>query len=147
MRLSTKGRYGLKAMFELALHYGEGPIPLNSVAEEQNLSENYLEQLVSTLKKNGLLESVRGAQGGYYLAKPPREITVGIILRVLEGDMAPVDCVIDGDDYNCEKAEYCVTKLVWEKIRDSIDNVVDSITLQDMIEEHNAIIDNKKLEV
>jgi len=143
MRLSTKGRYGLKAMFELALHYGEGPIPLNNVAEEQRISENYLEQLVATLKKNGLLESVRGAQGGYYLAKSPSEITVGNILRVLEGNMAPADCVMDSDDTNCERAEYCVTKLVWTKIRDSINDVVDSITLQDMIDEHNTIMAKK----
>ncbi|WP_077367774.1 RrF2 family transcriptional regulator [Anaerosalibacter sp. Marseille-P3206] len=145
MRLSTKGRYGLKAMFELALHYGEGPIPLNNVAEEQKISENYLEQLVATLKKNGLLESVRGAQGGYYLAKSPSEITVGNILRVLEGNMAPADCVIDSDDTNCERAEYCVTKLVWTKIRDSINDVVDSITLQDMVDEHNTIMAKKSL--
>ncbi len=143
MRLSTKGRYGLKAMFQLALHYGEGPIPLNNVAQEQKISENYLEQLVATLKKNGFLESVRGAQGGYYLSKSPSEITVGNILRALEGDIAPADCVIDGDDINCERAEYCVTKLVWEKIRDSIDDVVDSITLQDMIDEHNILMSKR----
>ena len=83
MKLSTKGRYGLKAMFQLALQYGEGPTPLNNVAQEQNISENYLEQLVATLKKNGFLESVRGAQGGYYLSKAPNEITVGNILRAL----------------------------------------------------------------
>ncbi|WP_416197861.1 MAG: Transcriptional regulator, BadM/Rrf2 family [Sporanaerobacter sp.] len=147
MKLSTKGRYGLKAMFQLALHYGEGPIPLKNVADEQNISENYLEQLVAVLKKNGLLESVRGAQGGYLLAKSPDEITVGNILRVLEGDMAPADCVLDNEMFKCEKAEYCVTKLVWTRIRDSIDDVVDSITLQDMVDEHNTIMANKKLEV
>ena len=143
MRLSTKGRYGLKAMFQLALHYGEGPIPLNNIAQEQNISENYLEQLVATLKKDGFLESVRGSQGGYYLSKSPSKITVGNILRALEGDIAPVDCVINGDDIICERAEYCVTKLVWEKIRDSIDDVIDSITLQDMIVEHNIIMSKK----
>ena len=87
MRLSTRGRYGLKAMYQLACHYGEGPISLNSIAEEQDLSENYLEQLVATLRKEGLLNSVRGAQGGYMLAKPPEDITVGNILRTLEGDL------------------------------------------------------------
>lgn len=143
MKLSTKGRYGLKAMFQLAVHYGEGPVPLKSVADEQNLSENYLEQLVSVLKKNGLLESVRGAQGGYMLAKPPKDITVGNILRTLEGDMAPSDCVIDDEIYKCEREEYCVTKLVWTRIRDSINDVIDSITLQDMVDEHNKLIINK----
>ncbi|HHV39353.1 MAG TPA: Rrf2 family transcriptional regulator [Tepidimicrobium sp.] len=133
MRLSTRGRYGLKAMYQLAIHYGEGPIPLKSVADRQNLSENYLEQLVSVLRKEGLLNSVRGAQGGYMLAKPPENITVGDILRILEGDIAPADCVIDGG-YECENEKSCVTKTVWIKIRDSIDEVIDSITLQDMLD-------------
>ncbi|NLJ78322.1 MAG: Rrf2 family transcriptional regulator [Tissierellia bacterium] len=133
MRLSTRGRYGLKAMYQLAIHYGEGPIPLKSVADRQNLSENYLEQLVSALRKGGLLNSVRGAQGGYMLAKPPESITVGNIIRILEGDIAPADCVVDGN-YQCENEENCVTKTVWVRIRDSIDEVIDSITLQDMLD-------------
>lgn len=141
MKLSTRGRYGLKAMFQLAQHYGEGPIPLNSIANEQDLSENYLEQLVSTLRKAGLLNSVRGAQGGYMLAKPPKDITVGSVLRVLEGDIAPADCVID-DTSGCEKEEGCVTKLVWMRIRDSINNVIDSISLQDMLDEQRKIETN-----
>lgn len=145
MKLSTRGRYGLKAMFQLAQHYGEGPIPLNSIANEQDLSENYLEQLVSTLRKAGLLNSVRGAQGGYMLAKPPKDITVGSVLRVLEGDIAPADCVID-DTSGCEKEEGCVTKLVWMRIRDSINNVIDSISLQDMLDEQRKIeINNFKI--
>ena len=138
MKLSTRGRYGLKAMFQLAIHYGEGPIPLKSIADEQNLSENYLEQLVSVLRREGLLNSVRGAQGGYMLAKSPIDITVGNILRALEGNLAPVDCVIS-EEYEGEKEESCVTKLVWERIRDSIDEVVDSITLQDMLDESRKI--------
>ena len=134
MRLSTRGRYGLKAMYQLAMHYGEGPIPLKQIADKENLSENYLEQLVSQLRKEGLLTSVRGAQGGYMLSMPPEEITVGNVLRVLEGNLAPADCIIE-EDYGCENEENCVTKLVWIKIKDSIDEVVDSITLQDMIDE------------
>lgn len=142
MKLSTRGRYGLKAMYQLACHYGEGPIPLNSIAEEQDLSENYLEQLVATLRKEGLLNSVRGAQGGYMLAKPPEDITVGNILRILEGDLAPADCVID-EEYECAKEESCVTKLVWMRIRDSIDEVIDSITLKDMLDESEKMITNE----
>ena len=142
MRLSTRGRYGLKAMYQLACHYGEGPIPLNSIAEEQALSENYLEQLVATLRKEGLLNSVRGAQGGYMLAKPPEDITVGNILRILEGDLAPADCVVD-EEYECAKEENCVTKLVWMRIRDSIDSVIDSITLKDMLDESKKTTVNK----
>lgn len=138
MRLSTRGRYGLKAMYQLALHYGEGQIPLNYVANEQGLSENYLEQLFSVLRKEGLLISVRGAQGGYMLAKHPEDITVGNILRALEGDMAPVDCVIN-DNVTCEREEGCVTKLVWMRLKDSINNVIDSITLQDMLNEQKKM--------
>ena len=144
MKLSTRGRYGLKAMYQLAIHFGEGPIPLNIIAEEQNLSENYLEQLVSTLRKEGLLNSVRGAQGGYMLAKPPEDITVGSILRVLEGNMAPAECVID-EDYECKNEESCVTKLVWIRIMDSIDEVIDSITLKDMLNESEKVTANKTI--
>lgn len=139
MKLSTRGRYGLKAMFQLALHYGDGPISLKQIAQEQNLSENYLEQLFSTLRKDGLLNSVRGAQGGYLLSKSPDKITVGNILRSLEGDLSPSDCV--GSD-ECEMEPTCVTKTVWEKMKHSIDEVVDSINLQDMIEDESKL--NKK---
>lgn len=136
MKLSTKGRYGLKAMFQLAIYHGQGPIPLKQIAEEQSLSESYLEQLFSTLRKDGLLDSVRGAQGGYLLSKAPNKITVGNILRSLEGDLSPSDCV-GGEE--CEKEYNCVTKTVWEKIKNSIDAVVDSITLQDMIDDENKL--------
>lgn len=132
MKLSTRGRYGLKAMFQLSLYYGEGPIPLKQIADKQGLSENYLEQLFSTLRKEGLVKSVRGAQGGYMLSREPKDITVGQVLRCLEGNMAPSDCIIDGEESDCEREEFCVTKLVWIKIKDSIDEVIDSISLQDM---------------
>ncbi|CAK7053675.1 Rrf2 family transcriptional regulator [Tissierella sp.] len=138
MKLSTRGRYGLKAMFQLALYHGDGPISLKQIADEQNLSENYLEQLFSILKKEGLLNSVRGAQGGYMLSKEPNEITVGNILRAFEGNMAPSECVM-GDEFECSKEDKCVTKLVWVKIKDSIDEVIDSITLQDMVDDENKL--------
>ncbi len=143
MKLSTRGRYGLKAMFQLALHYGEGPIPLKNIADKQELSENYLEQLVSQLRKEGLLESVRGSQGGYMLAKPPQEITVGDVLRVLEGNLALTDCVLDNDLYKCDREDECVAKLVWLKISNSINEVTDTITLNDMVEEHRKILAEK----
>lgn len=133
MKLSTRGRYGLKAMYQLALHYGEGPIPLNIIAKKQGLSENYLEQLFSALRKEGLLCSIRGAQGGYMLAKHPQHITVGHILRTLEGNMAPVDCVVD-DAKICDKEDECATRFVYAQINESINNVIDSISLQDMID-------------
>ncbi|MDN5301918.1 MAG: Rrf2 family transcriptional regulator, cysteine metabolism repressor [Thermoanaerobacteraceae bacterium] len=135
MKLSTRGRYGLKAMFDLAQNYGSGPIPLKSVAERQDISEHYLEQLISSLRKAGLVQSVRGAQGGYTLTKKPAEITVGDVLRVLEGPLGLVDCVLEQDAVKCSRADDCITRIVWEKIRDSMIKTMDSITLQDMCEE------------
>lgn len=132
MRISTKGRYGLMAMYQLTLEYGKGPIPLNNIAEVHGLSESYLEQLFSTLRKDGLIVSVRGAQGGYLLADEPSKITVGEILRSLEGDMAVADCA--GDD-DCSRGDLCATKLVLVKIKDSIDEVIDNITLADMLDD------------
>lgn len=143
MKLSTKGRYGLKAMFELALHHGEGPISLKSIAESQNVSEHYLEQLIATLRRSGLVKSTRGAQGGYMLASEPKDITVGHILRALEGDIAPSQCVVDDDNSNCEMEELCVTRTVWVKIRDSINEVIDSITLEDMIKDSENMNSDK----
>ncbi|TCO79065.1 RrF2 family transcriptional regulator [Marinisporobacter balticus] len=139
MKLSTKGRYGVKAMFELSLNYGEGPIPLNCIADKQNLSVHYLEQLFSNLRKAGLVKSIRGAQGGYMLGRNPADITVGDIIRTLEGPLAPADCVIGDDTKECYKADGCVTRIVWEKIRDSINDVVDGITLQDMIDDYKKM--------
>lgn len=141
MKLSTRGRYGLKAMFQLALHNGEGPISLNQIADTQNLSVSYLEQLFAVLRKDGLINSVRGAQGGYMLSRDPKDITVGNILRSLEGNLAPSDCVMD-DEIGCGKEDGCVTKMVWVKIKDSIDEVVDSISLQDMINDENKLNEN-----
>ncbi len=136
MKLSTKGRYGVKSMLDLALHNGEGPVALKSIAERQNISENYLEQLFATLRKAGHVKSIRGAQGGYILAHDPKSITIGSILRVLEGSLAPVECVVEEDPIKCSKSDRCVTKMVWEKIRDKVNEVVDSITLADLIEEY-----------
>lgn len=144
MKLSTKGRYGVKAMIDLALHTQEGHVSLKSIAERQNLSENYLEQLFASLRKADLVKSIRGSQGGYSLSAEPENITVGHILRALEGSLAPVDCVIE-EESNCCQSEECVTKFVWEKIRDSINSVVDSISLKDLIERHEIIKNNENL--
>lgn len=133
MKLSTRGRYGVKAMFDLALHVGEGPVSLKHIAERQDISEHYLEQLISGLRKSGLVKSVRGAQGGYVLGREPAKIRVGDIIRVLEGPIAPVDCVSEEEPESCAKAEYCITRTIWEKVRDSISEVLDSITLEDMM--------------
>lgn len=133
MRLSTRGHYGLKAMFDLAQHYGNEPVPLKTVAERQNISENYLEQLIATLRKTGLVKSVRGSQGGYILAREPERITVGDIIRVMEGPIAPVDCVSEIEPAECDQADYCITRSVWARVRDSLAELMDSISLADML--------------
>lgn len=137
MKLSTKGRYGLMAMYQLALDYGHGPISLKFIAEKQGLSENYLEQLFSSLRKDGLITSVRGAQGGYLLSRDPLEITVGQILRSLEGNLGPAECA--NHDSDCTKELGCATKSVMVKIKDSIDSVIDAITLKDMLDDSTKI--------
>lgn len=141
MKLSTKGRYGVAAMYDLALHYGQGPISLKSVAQRQEISEHYLEQLMGILRKAGFVKSIRGAQGGYSLTKHPAVISVGDIIRVMEGPIAPVDCLLDDsaqDNNYCEKAGLCVTRGVWAKVRDSINNVLDSISLADLCREEKV---------
>lgn len=135
MKLSTRGEYGLRAMVDLAMRYGEGPISLKSVAERQDISDHYLEQLIAVLRKTGLVKSVRGAQGGYSLSREPGKIRVGDVIRALEGPIAPVDCVNEEDPECCARAENCVTRTIWEKVRDSITDVLDSITLEDMCKE------------
>jgi len=139
LRLSTRGHYGLKAMFDLAQHYGTEPIPLKSVAVRQNLSEHYLEQLIARLRKAGLVKSVRGAQGGYILAREPGKITVGEIIRALEGPIAPVDCVKEVEPKECNQADYCISRIVWTRVRDSIAEVLDSISLADMCRDAEKI--------
>ncbi len=141
MILSTRSRYGLKMMLELALGYGQGSMPLTKIAEKQSLSPTYLEQLIAPLRKNGLVKGIRGAQGGYVLIKKPEEITVGQIIRILEGPLAPAECLLE-DDYECVKADNCATRIIWEKISESIDSVIDSITLKDMVEDFKTL--NKK---
>lgn len=139
MKLSTRGRYGLKAMFDLSINYGKGPISLNVISERQNISLNYLEQLMSQLKKAQLVESVRGKQGGYLLAKDPSQISVGDVLIVLEGELAPTDCVKEFTEDECTNADYCVTRIIYDKIKKSIDAVVYSITLQDMLDDKKSM--------
>ncbi|MFC4804591.1 RrF2 family transcriptional regulator [Filifactor villosus] len=133
MKLSTKGRYGLKAMFDIATIYErQEPISLKQIAEKNHLSEQYLEQIFSVLKKSGLVKSIRGAQGGYMLGRQPSEITVGDIIRVLEGPIAPSMCVLE-EETDCIELRTCPTRDVWKQIKDSVDEVIDNITLEDML--------------
>lgn len=139
MKLSTKGRYGLRAMIDLALNARDSQISIKNISERQNISENYLEQIIAVLKKSGFVKSCRGAQGGYSLNKSPKEISVGDILRALEGDLNPVDCIMVNEDIQCSESELCVTKFVWKKISDSINDVVDNISLEDLVHEQERI--------
>ncbi|MBO5237693.1 MAG: Rrf2 family transcriptional regulator [Lachnospiraceae bacterium] len=133
MKISTKGRYALRLLIDLATNYEGEPIRLKDVAERQDISIKYLEQIISTLNKAGYVKSVRGAQGGYVLVKKPKDYTVGMILRLTEGSLAPVACIED-KEMTCERMQNCVTIKVWEKINDAVNNVVDNITLQDLVD-------------
>lgn len=135
MKLSTRGEYGLQAMLDLAQNYGSGVSSLKNIAGRQKIPESYLEQLLAVLRKSGLVKTVRGAQGGYLLARDPGQISVGDVIRVLEGPIAPVECVNEEDPKDCEKQDSCMTRSVWVKVRDSISGVLDSITLEDLCQE------------
>lgn len=130
MKLSTKGRYGLTLMVDLAMYQGEGPISLKSIAEREDLSEHYLEQLIAPLRNAGLVRSVRGAYGGYILAKSPQEITVGDIIRVLEGPITIVENPEDELNY------------LWDQVRTAINNVLDNVSLADVAERKKSGGDN-----
>lgn len=135
LKLSTRGRYGLRAMYELALDYdnNNNPMPIKSIAIKTGFSDQYLEQIFATLKKSNYVLSVRGAQGGYLLSRSPEEITVGDIIRCLDGPVEPSLCVSDVDPYTCSEDD-CATRIVWKRLKDSIDECLDSITLKDMVE-------------
>lgn len=136
MKLSTKGRYGLRALIDLATYSGEGEaVSIQSIAQRQKISESYLEQLVRLLKRAELVKSVRGAGGGYMLAKPASQISVGETLRALEGSLDAVACPVNEGEGGCEEADFCVTRYVWQKINDSITSTVDSIMLDQLVAE------------
>ncbi|MCD4669440.1 MAG: Rrf2 family transcriptional regulator [Actinomycetia bacterium] len=134
IRLSTKGRYGTRAMLELALNYGSGSILLREIAKKQEISVRYLEQIIPGLKTANLVNSNRGARGGYYLAKPPEDITIKEIIDALEGPLKLVECVDDPDI--CERTDLCVTRDLWDEINRKIDELFASRTLQDLVEKH-----------
>ncbi|NLL47099.1 MAG: Rrf2 family transcriptional regulator [Firmicutes bacterium] len=134
MRVSTRGEYGVRAMFDLALNFGEGPIALKTIAERQLISEHYLEQLMAVLRKAKLVKSRRGAQGGYELADTPENISIGEIIRVLEGPITPLDC-LDAEKTSgpyCGAPERCVLRNLWKELQDSMTQVLDNTTLEDL---------------
>lgn len=133
MKLSARERYGLRAMVEFARHYGSGPVTLGEVAAAQDISLSYLEQIVAPLRRAGLLDSARGARGGYVLARAPEEITVADVLRVLEGAIFPLSCV--GEEETCApcaREAVCTARTVWQKVRDDLLFTLDSTTLADL---------------
>ena len=137
MKISTKGRYALRLMLDLAYNEDGKFIALKDIAERQGISLKYLEQIISALSKAGYVKSVRGTGGGYMLAKAPEEYTVGMILRLTEGSLAPVAC-LEFPENTCPRAKDCITLGVWEKLYDAINGVVDNITLLDLINEERA---------
>lgn len=132
MKISTKGRYALRLMLDLAVYNTGEPVSLKDVARRQEISEKYLEQIISMLNKAGFVRSIRGAQGGYMLTRDPAEYTVGSILRLTEGDLAPVSCV-GTESAVCDRKAECVAVRIWEMISDAVNGVVDHVTLADMV--------------
>lgn len=131
MMISTKGRYALRIMIDLAQHDSGIPVSVREIADRQDISGKYMEQIIGVLTRAGLLRSVRGAQGGYHLTRPPKEITVGMILRATEGDLAPAECV--KNEVPCGRTNECSTRLVFEKVYSAINNVIDNVTLDELI--------------
>lgn len=135
MKLSTRGRYGLKAMVDLAVEYGGAPVSTSTLASSQGISEAYLEQLISSLRKAGVIVSLRGAQGGYKLARAPEEINVGEILRILEGSTDLVECV-GTEKVDCDNACTCSARPLWLKLQAKINAVLNETSLADMAEDY-----------
>ncbi len=145
VKISTKGRYALRLMIDLAQHDTGENIPVRAIAQRQGISEKYLEQIITVLIRAGYVKSTRGHTGGYRLAFPPEHYTAGMVLRLTEGDLAPVACMKDPEN-PCERNIICPTMYLWCKLAEAIDSVVDSITLQDLLDNipvNNGITDSE----
>ncbi|MBA7563044.1 HTH-type transcriptional regulator CymR [subsurface metagenome] len=132
MKLSTKGRYGTRALMDIALHREEGPVPLKNIAEREQISLPYLEHLIAPLIEGGIIRSARGVGGGVSLIKSPQEIELSEVIGLLEGSLAPVKCVTDPSV--CSRSEFCVTRDIWSELKAAMDGVLQSTTLQDLVE-------------
>ena len=132
MKLSTRGRYGTRALLDIALNQGEGPVLLKDIAQRQQISVAYLEHLITPLIAGGLVRSTRGAKGGVSLTKPPEEIRLSEVIQLLEGSIAPVECVNNPEI--CLRSESCVTRDIWGELKKAIDSILQSTTLQDLVE-------------
>ena len=136
MKISTKGRYGIRAMLDLALHYGEKPVLVKEIAVSQQISYRYLEHLLISLKVAGMVKSVRGARGGFTLAKPPSQIRLSEIIQAMEGSIAPVECA--DDSRICARASICAARDIWVEIKEAMNNILASTTLQNLVERQIA---------
>lgn len=141
MKISTKGRYALRVMLDLALNNTGECIKVKDIAARQGISEKYLEQIIAVLNKAGYVKSVRGAQGGYKLARAPKEYTVGMILRLTEGSLAPVACLDEGAE-ECERCDTCETLQVWKELYAAINQVIDNVTVADLVERRHRRLEN-----
>ncbi len=141
MKISTKGRYALRLMLDIAQHSNGDYVRLKDISKRQEISEKYLEQITGILSKMGFIKGVRGAQGGYKLVKSPSEYTVGSILRVTEGSMAPVACLDDIENL-CPRKDKCITLKFWKDFNKVINDFIDSKSLQDLLDENKSIIGN-----
>ncbi len=143
IKVSTRGEYGTRVMVELGRHFGRGPLSLGSIATEAGLPLDYLEHLITPLRKAGLVKSTRGLHGGYALARPPHEIVMGEVIRLLEGPIAPMICTIECEDRTaeqwCERESSCTTKFLWLRLRDSVAQALDSTTLVDLMPRSPAV--------
>lgn len=139
MKLSTKGRYGIRALVDIAVYADNEHISLFSIADRQGISENYLEQVFSILRKAGIVKSVKGAQGGYILVEKPRNITIGRILRVLEGDLSIIDKDTEAERKEANSISHLIKVHVWDKMTDSLNQLVDSITLEDLADDYRRM--------
>ena len=138
MKISTKGRYALRLMLDLAQYSNENEyVSIKKVSQRKDISEKYLEQIVAQLSRANFVKSIRGAQGGYRLVKAPENYTVGMILRLIEGNLSSVSCLEDNPN-KCQRCNNCVTLEVWQQINDAVDSVIDNITLQDLVQKQQA---------
>lgn len=136
MKISTKGRYGIRSIAELAINYGKEPLSIKSISERQDISEYYLEQIFAKLRKAGIIKSTRGSQGGYTLTRKPSEITIYDVLNPLEGPVEISECL---QDVKCDKENCCPAKNLWGRVQKSINEVLINITLQDLVDDYNKM--------
>ena len=133
MKISTKGRYALRLMIDIAIHSAAEPVRIKEIAKRQDVSEKYLEQIIAVLNKAGYVKSIRGPKGGYLLTKQPADYTAGMILRLTEGSLAPVSC-LEFEENDCPRQDQCATLELWKRLDQAIKDVVDSVTLEDLVE-------------